>query len=1055
MASSPYPHSDRDLLQRIGRSAGSKAGYKQLVRELGLGGGRERRLLTEQLGQMVARGQLRQMDEGLWAIPQQPADDKVGSSRNGGTPQRSPAAPNLAGRSSAGDRWGALDRRSGRDRLVSGRLELHRDGFGFVRLEARDGTRAPETQDVFIPPVALHGAMHGDLVLVEEDAPRPDGRRSGRIARVLTRRNPTMVGIFHYARSAGRRRWTDTADTSPVHGDYVQPLDDRMGGPIEISGADEAVLPANSAHRTLAEETRRRPTPQAEESDLVASASTDRQWPLEGLAVEVEILQYAQGGQPARGRVIEVLGPPDAFGVDVEIVIRKHGIPHTFPAHVLEEAVQSSKHIAETLPDEELRRRRDFRDLPVVTIDGETARDFDDAVLVRELANGKTERQVHIADVGWYIEAGSALDTEARVRGTSVYFPDRAVPMLPHALSSGVCSLLPEQDRLALSCVMEIDARGEIAGYRLGESLIRSARRMTYTAVQHCLNASPAAVGWNSGKQITAEASAEAQLERERIGLERPDLPAAFDRMLELALRLNAKRVRRGSIDFDLPEPVVQFDPDGNMKAIVRSERGWAHRLIEEFMLSANECVATWLTGQDIPSIYRIHEMPSPKRIVEFEETAAGFGQTLGISTLPVKRLTMKGDRREAQRQSARGRDGRPAQAHELPASIPVTPQMYQKLVSRIAGKPEERILAYLMLRSLKQARYAEKNEGHFALASPCYTHFTSPIRRYPDLIVHRLLRAMLRSGADPRGGPIFSGDPQPWAAELARSKGQHAAGMRSTAETPAPFRSSRAFAPGVADSRQPEVGKRGRKRPDRVGWSADVAGEPLNPAGQAQHQRPVEMTAPEQPVAAVGKRGAEPISAEELTDIAVECSQSERRAADAERELIEWKKMKFMADRVGDEFSGLILSVTKFGFFVELDELFIEGLVPLSSLQGDIYSFRDTDRAICGARTGHCFSAGQRVEVILDRIDRQQRRLQFALKPGTEPTGTAGTGSLRSGRSEGDRASKKARKATKGKAKAAIVAKAERAAKAAKPYKMSKPPKAAKGGKAKRKRDV
>jgi ribonuclease R len=345
------------------------------------------------------------------------------------------------------------------------------------------------------------------------------------------------------------------------------------------------------------------------------------------------------------------------------------------------------------------------------------------------------------------------------------------------------------------------------------------------------------------------------------------------------------------------------------MKAIVRSERGWAHRLIEEFMLSANECVATWLAAQNIASIYRIHEMPDPKRIVDFEETAAAFGQSLGIGNLPVKRLTMKSDRRDAQRNSSRGRTGKSAPTHETPESIPVTPQMYQKLIRRISGHPEERILSYLMLRSLKQARYAERNEGHFALASPTYTHFTSPIRRYPDLIVHRLLRAMLGEGADPAGGPIHSTDKQPWA--------------------------------------------------EGASGKTDELGGPMTP--------------------------------EELNDIATECSVTERRAADAERELIEWKKLKFMAGRIGEDFRGMILSVTKYGFFVELDDMFVEGLVPITSLVNDHWTFRDTDRTICGARTGHCFKPGQRVEVLLDRIDRVQRRLQFALVPGTEPVANTG----------------------------------------------------------------
>jgi ribonuclease R len=889
MARSPYPRSDRDLLQRISRSAGGKAGYKQLIREYGLGGGRERRLLLEQLTRMVARGELVRTVHDMWTLPGPPATD----------------GPSQSGRE-------GLDRRSGRDRLISGRLDLHRDGFGFVRPDAPTASRE---DDIFIPPNEIHGAMQGDLVLVDEAPPGRDGRRSGRIARVLTRRNPTVVGVFHYARPQRRG-----VDLPLIRGNFVTPLDERIGGPIAIP--DGAELPASSVespHRMLGGEARH---------SLVEFTPKDHRFPLEGIAVDVEITHFAAPGRPAQGRILEVLGPPDAFGVDVEIIIRKHHLPHTFPAPVLAEASERAQRTVAALPEEEIALREDFRGLPIVTIDGETARDFDDAVLVRDLANGNNELQVHIADVSHYVLPGSAIDTEARVRGTSVYFPDRAVPMLPHALSSGMCSLLPAEDRLVLSCIMEIDPAGEIVGYRVAEGIIRSVRRMTYTSVQHCIDAAPTRL--NDPTPPPAESFAE----RERVEFEQPGLPEAVDRMLALALRVNAKRVRRGSIDFDLPEPIVQFDPEGNMQAIVRSERGWSHRLIEEFMLSANECVATWLQNLGIPSIYRIHEMPDPKRIVDFEETASSFGHSLGLANLPVRKLTMKADRRDTRQRSARGRDSRSPQQHEIPERIPVTPQMYQRLVRRLSGTPEERIVAYLMLRSLKQARYAEKNEGHFALASPSYTHFTSPIRRYPDLIVHRLVRSMLRRGADPRGGPIRSDDWQPWRAELERGRSPHARSPhteRSAANRPAP--------------------------PDATG-------------------------------------DADPISAEELTDIASESSQAERRAADAERELIEWKKLKFMADKVGDDFQAVILSCTKYGFFVELNELFIEGLVPIASLTGDHYTFRDTDRTIVGSRSGHVFALGQRVEVILDRIDRQQRRLQFALLPGTEPVASS---SLRS----------------------------------------------------------
>ena len=958
--------SDRDLLARITRSAGSKAGYKQLIRELGLGGGRERRLLVEQLTRLVARGDLARLGDDMWAIPKREPTHNEGFTAS--------SRPGTAGL------WDGMEAavRGGRDRLVSGRLDLHRDGFGFVRPEviasrnrAQAGDLQPETglkqhekqDDIFIPPNEIHGAMQGDLVLVDEALPGRDGRRSGRIARVLTRRNPTIVGIFHYAKRHHRN------DYEALRGNYVTPWDERLGGPILIPDGEEA-LPdvANSPHRMLGEEARR---------TLQTAELKDPKHPLEGMAVDVEITSFPIPGRPAQGRVIEVLGPPDGFGVDVEIVIRKHHIPHTFPAPVLAEAEDRAMETVASLDPEVLENREDFRGLPIVTIDGETARDFDDAVLVRPMSNGNNELQVHIADVSWYVRPGSALDTEARLRGTSVYFPDRAVPMLPHALSSGMCSLLPNEDRLVLSCVMEIDPRGEIVGYRLAEGIIRSVRRMTYTSVQQCINAGTPgenvrdSAGFRAANRLL-EPSLEDIAERERVGVEAPELPRAFDAMLDLALRLNAKRVRRGSIDFDLPEPIVEFDPDGNMKAIVRSERGWAHRLIEEFMLSANEFVAHWLEAQGIASIYRIHEIPDPKRIVDFEETAAGFGHSLGLGNLPVRKLTMKSDRRESRQRSARGKDSRGAPQHEIPESIPVTPQMYQKLVRRISGTPEERILAYLMLRSLKQARYAEKNEGHFALASPSYTHFTSPIRRYPDLIVHRLVRAMLRKGADPRGGAIRSDDPQPWATELARSRGKHAATH--------PFAKARTDgAPGLSPMRS-HVRESGHGAPRFVEG---------------------------------------PIAADELNDIAVESSQAERRSADAERELIEWKKMKFMADKIGDDFPAVILSVTKYGFFVELDDMFIEGLVPLGSLVGDYYTYRDTDRTIVGSRTGHVFALGQKVHVLLDRIDRQQRRLQFALLPGTEPKVVPGAGAPgRGGKSEAKKAKAKEKKVG-GKAKA------------------------------------
>jgi ribonuclease R len=829
---------DRELLDRIRRSPGSRAGYKQLVRELGLGGGRERRLLLEQLARMTAAGALVQAGRDHWSPPQAAA---------------------------------------ARDNLVAGRLDLHRDGYGFVRPNKPGGSRSKGgEEDIFVPPAELHGAMQGDQVLVEVAQPRAHGpnagRLHGRVVRILTRRNPTVVGRFQYA------------TTRHSQGNHVVPFDERMTQPILIPfGLERPEKTAGGTpHRVLGSEARRRE--QAAETDL------------DGMVVDVEITDWPTPTRPARGRVIEVLGSEDDFGVDVEIVIRKHHLPHIFPENVLAEARGVAR-----LDPVEAARRRDFRGLPIVTIDGETARDFDDAVLVRELDSGGYELQVHIADVAQYVTEGSALDLEARVRGTSVYFPDRAVPMLPQELSTDICSLRPDEGRLVLSCIMQLDASGHIRGYEVCEGIIRSARRMTYTQVHAILS------GDNAARDQFA-----------------PLVPE-FERMYALARILNKKRERRGSIDFDLPEPVIEFNEQGLMQSIVRSDRTWANRLIEEFMLSANECVASWLETLDTPSLYRIHEKPDPRRVVEFEETAATFGYSLGFGALPVKRVQFKADRREHHRRGERGgsghRGGRGPRTHEIPEDIPVTPQMYQRLAEKIAGKPEERILSYLMLRSLKQARYSEQNEGHFALAAPTYTHFTSPIRRYPDLIVHRVSKALLRRGVSGQSRkPLKADDPH----------GQKSASLSADP----PHRPAKSQDPRLA--------------------STHVQGEP-------------------------------PISEDELAAIGRESSEAERRAADAERELIEWKKVKFMQDRIGEDFNAMVLSPTRYGLFVELDDLFIEGLVPIESLgatsrDGDRYTFREDSREIAGLRHGKRYRIGDRLRVVLDRVDTVERRLQFSI---------------------------------------------------------------------------
>jgi ribonuclease R len=502
---------------------------------------------------------------------------------------------------------------------------------------------------------------------------------------------------------------------------------------------------------------------------------------------------------------------------------------------------------------------------------------------VRRLDSGNFELQVHIADVAHYVTAESALDQEARLRGTSVYFPDRAVPMLPLELSTDICSLRPQVDRLVMSCVMEIDPRGEIVGYELSQGIIRSAERMTYTAVNAVLEGDEA--------------------QRRRYS----NLIENFELMRDLATILNRKRERRGSIDFDLPEPVIEFDELGMMQSISRSERNIAHRLIEEFMLSANECVAGYLEGKGIPSLYRIHEKPDAKRVYDFETIAATFGYSLGVGALPIQRMQFKTDRR-----SHYGTGKRPREI-EIPKDVHITPRMYQKLTEKIAGKPEERILSFLMLRSLKQARYSEDNAGHFALAATSYTHFTSPIRRYPDLIVHRILKQVLLDSAERREGEVPVGV---WRGSAPESN-------HTTTDIPSPW----------------------SKRRERESVSL--------------------------------RQGS--ISLEELHLIAEESSQSERRADDAERELMEWKKVKFMQDRVGEDFDGLIISITKFGIFVELTDLFIEGLVPLNSLSDDRYVYHENTREIVGQRNRKIFRLGQKVRVLVDRIDPVEKKIQFA----------------------------------------------------------------------------
>jgi ribonuclease R len=821
---------------------------------------------------------------------------------------------------------------------------MHRDGYGFVLPDPKsldERLKSRLAGDIFIPPPFIGTAMHGDRVLVEIATIRPDGRAEGRIIRPVDRAHATVVGRFHY----GSRH------------NYVMPIDEKIRQEIIIPKGME--IPAKPTEDT----TKQRDTARKDASPhrvLGDEAARRTTWDdLENVVVDVEITDWPSPTQSPRGKVVEILGYEDDFGVDVEIMIRKFHLPHRFPVAVLAEA-QSVENV---IPAPELRRRRDYRALPIVTIDGETARDFDDAVHVRPLENGNYELQVHIADVAQYVTPDSALDQEARLRGTSVYFPDRAVPMLPLELSTDICSLRPQVDRLVLSCVMEIDHRGEVVGYELNEGVIRSAERMTYTAVNAVIEGDAAM--------------------RERYA----PLVADFERMRDLALILRRKRERRGSIDFDLPEPVIEFDELGMMKGVTRSERNIAHRLIEEFMLSANECVAHYLENRRIAALYRIHEKPDAKRVYDFEVIAATFGYSLGVGALPIQRIQLKGDRR-----AVHG-TGRSVREIELPKEVHITPRMYQKLADKIAGKPEERILSYLMLRSLKQARYSEENAGHFALAATTYTHFTSPIRRYPDLIVHRILKDVLHDAPDRWDGDVPVGASGTVSFNQGHEHEQGSIGRARTKPT-----ADRGTEGSIGRNSEESSGRNsedGSRRTSkdgsaRVGHDFSRAEKTRGRKGalapQGSKPSPWSKRRDHAAHQSVHEPLGGPIPPEELRDIAEESSQAERRADEAERELMEWKKVKFMQDRVGEDFDGLIISVTKFGFFVELTELFVEGLVPLASLTDDRYTYHENTREIIGMRTRKIYRIGQPVRVLLDRIDPVEKKLQFAILESAPP---------------------------------------------------------------------
>ena len=629
---------------------------------------------------------------------------------------------------------------------LEGTILLHRDGYGFV---VPSLNVAGLDSDIFIPAALTGSAMNGDTVQVEITYRKPGGRAEGRITGIVKRAHETVVGQLRFDGQVF----------------FVAPADEKLPARILIPDAP------------------------SEHKDRI---------------VEVEITRFPTAAYWPAGKIVGVIGFLDDPNVESQVIIRKFGLATDFPRDVEEEAAA----LPDAIRENDLEGRDDFRARNTITIDPTTARDFDDAVDVNILPDGSFQLGVHIADVAHFVQAGSAMDREARIRGTSVYFPDRVLPMLPEKVSNHLCSLNPNTDRLAMSVMMHISREGEVRDYSFHNSVIHSRERMTYDDVQKIID----------GDKGLAERYASVLPEIRKI-----------DRLARI---LQRRRQESGAIDFDLPEPMLTYNDQGDVTGIVKSIRHFSHRIVEEFMVLTNEVVARHLEGLEIPCIYRIHEEPDPAKV----ETFADLVSTFGLRFRPKR----------------------------------VRPAEFQKFISSVEGRPDERMLSYLMLRSFKQAVYSARNEGHFGLASDAYTHFTSPIRRYPDLVVHRILK------------------------------------------------------------------------------NAIARREPSGP------------------------------SRSQLEAVASESSERERVAAQAERELFEWKKMLLMERYLGETFDAVVIAVSKEGFTVELIDQFVEGFVPIADLPDGQYRFDPSDRALTSRNGKRRFRLGNRLQVQVARVDKLMRRAYF-----------------------------------------------------------------------------
>jgi ribonuclease R len=522
------------------------------------------------------------------------------------------------------DKYGVPERMN----LVVGKLSASNKGYGFVIPEK---VKTPDETDVFIPPDGMMSAMHHDRVVARVHCKSGEGKsRDGEIIRIVKRANSRIVGTYEASRNFG----------------FVTPDDLRLGQDIFIPKDGKNIIK-------------------------------------NGSKVVVEIIKWPEKKRSAEGKIIEVLGNPGDSGIEILSIIKRHNLPIEFPPEV----EQAAEKAPSTIAEEEIAGRRDLRELPIVTIDGEDAKDLDDGVYVERLKNGNYLLGVHIADVSYYVRENAVLDKEARERGTSVYLVDRVLPMLPRRLSNGICSLNAGQDRLAMSAHMEVDHQGQVVKYEIFPSVIRVKKRYSYTVV----------------RKILVDHDEELISENQEL------LPQLED-MERLCRILRERRMRRGAIDFDFPELKVKLDEAGKPLEIIKRVRSLAESIIEEFMLVANETVAEHMHKLNVPFVFRVHEEPDEEKMVKLNNLLHNFGQS-------------------------------------LPKVEEIQPGALQKVLTHISGRPEERIISTVMLRSLKQARYEAQNLGHFGLAATYYTHFTSPIRRYPDLIVHRVIRETFTTG--------------------------------------------------------------------------------------------------------------------------------------------------------------------------------------------------------------------------------------------------------------------------------------------------------------------